>query len=74
MCNCIADINKSLLEMNSNTELDIPFKILYDGMPPYVDKVIIKTRKRDDKNRKKPITLMGSHCPFCGEKYAVSEA
>lgn len=65
MCNCIEITNKALVEKDLNTQLSIAFSL----KPEVPHKVIIATEKIDQKNRKKPITLIPSFCPFCGKKY-----
>jgi len=71
MCNCIEEINKKLEEMSpdNNTKLDIPFTWSTSGSISRVDRVRIVTCKRDDKIRKKPISIQPAYCPFCGLVY-----
>jgi len=68
MCNCIKEINKMLEDAADNTILDIPFSFGFDGKIR-VDRVQIKTTKRDEKNKKKPISVQPAYCPFCGVSY-----
>ena len=68
MCNCIKEINKKLEEMTENTILDIPFNFGFDGKIR-IDRVQIKTMKRDERIRKKSINVQPSYCPFCGVAY-----
>lgn len=65
MCDCIKNTDNYLLEQGFNTALNLALSIK-DGVP---NRVIISTRKVDTKNKRGPITLVASHCPFCGEKY-----
>ena len=64
MCDCIKNVSEKLKE--HNTALKLP--LLLDGGP---DRVLIETQKADSKNRKKPMNLFASFCPFCGEKYTA---
>jgi hypothetical protein len=72
MCNCIEDINKKLEEMGNNTILDIPFSYGFDGIHR-VERVRIATAKRDEKVRKKPISIQPAYCPFCGVEYSAQQ-
>jgi uncharacterized protein (DUF1684 family) len=70
MCDCIEEINKRLEGMtpDNNTKLEIPFTWSTNGISS-VDKVRIVTCKRDDKVKKKPISIQPAYCPFCGVAY-----
>jgi hypothetical protein len=74
MCNCIDEIDKKLEDMtpDNNTKLDIPFTWGSAGIS-VVRRVQIVTTKRDDKNRKKPMSIQPAYCPFCGEAYKSEE-
>jgi hypothetical protein len=66
MCDCINETHKSEIRTKYHTDLciTIPLK------PGIVSKVIIKTEVAwDAPKRTKPIMLIASYCPFCGEKY-----
>jgi len=69
MCNCIEENDKALEDLNRNTKLDIPFRFSQTNGTMKANRVKIATCKIDEKNRQKPITLLASYCPFCGEKY-----
>ena len=69
MCNCIEETNKKLKEHPEwNTVLDIPITWNTKGQLG-ADKILVKTRKDNEKIRKGPINLFPSYCPFCGKKY-----
>jgi hypothetical protein len=68
MCNCIIEMQKALEESNKNTMLDIPITFSSNGQLK-ANRVMISTCKRDNSKREKPIKLLPSYCPFCGEKY-----
>lgn len=61
VCNCVAQVNKRLLEEGHNTRLVSTI----GGI------CALRTEKADTIDRKKPITVTGSYCPLCGEKYPV---
>ena len=65
MCNCIDDLNERLKALNKNTMLDIPIT-----WSPEARRVAIMTCKIDDKVRQKPIPVLPTYCPFCGEEYS----
>ena len=69
LCNCIEEVNKQLKEMGKNTQLDIPISLNMGKGKFNAPTVIIKTVKLDSSKRQKPISIMPSFCPFCGEKY-----
>jgi hypothetical protein len=69
MCECIETINEKLKEGDTNTALDIPMMLSLSENTVRADRVSIKTRKINSKSRKKAQTVMGSYCPFCGNKY-----
>ena len=71
MCDCIKVINKKLKDAGTNTKLDIPIVISMGESIIKVDRVGIKTRKLNSKNRMKAQTVMSAYCPFCGDKYSV---
>jgi predicted Zn-ribbon and HTH transcriptional regulator len=75
MCDCIEKIDKLLAESkpDNNTKLDIPFTWSKAGKIDKVDRVRIVTTKRDDKVRKKPISIQPAYCPFCGIAYEDEE-
>lgn len=64
-CNCIAEVNEALKA--HNTRLDIP--MLLSGYSLTARKVAIATEKIDRKKRGNPVTVQGSYCPFCGQRY-----
>lgn len=70
MCNCIQEIDEKLKQMSpdNNTKLDIPFTWSSNGISK-IDRVRIMTRKRDDKVKKKPVSIQPAYCPFCGIAY-----
>jgi hypothetical protein len=68
MCNCIEEVNRKIAATGRNTELDIPFTWNRDGSVN-APRVSIKTRKLDDVKREKPLPIIPTYCPFCGEAY-----
>ena len=70
-CNCIEEVNKNLEEKwpGKNTQLDIPISLNINKGELRAQTVIIKTKKLDNSKRQKPVTIVPSFCPFCGEKY-----
>jgi hypothetical protein len=72
MCDCIDKINEALEKQGTNTMLDIPIMLNRTGSDNVLasaKRVKIMTCKRDSSNRKKPMQMFASYCPFCGEKY-----
>ncbi len=69
MCDCIVKVNDSLLKVNCNTQLDIPFMLSRHENSVMCDRVSISVCKIDSKNRKKAKLILASYCPFCGSKY-----
>lgn len=64
MCDCIRTTNESL-RAKYNTELVTTISFV-EGQP---SRVAVGTEKADSSIRGKPITLVATFCPFCGEKY-----
>ena len=64
MCDCIARVNKFLAGHNS--------KIMLPMLGPQIP--FVETQKLDEKKRGKPMMAFATFCPFCGEKYPVSDA
>ena len=65
MCDCIKLFNEQLASRNTRIKIPISFganKI--SSLPP-----MIVTEKVDERSRMKPVSLLASYCPFCGEKY-----
>ena len=60
-CSCMSDTNKMLGEEH-NTILAFTF-----GTP---SRAVISTMKLDPSKRGKPVAMIASFCPFCGESYA----
>ena len=56
MCDCINDINKKLIELNKNTQLDIPIVWSATGSLK-ADRIAIAVKKLDSKKREKPISI-----------------
>lgn len=71
MCNCIEEVQEAL-KSKGNTMLDIPISATRDGLISTY-RVRVATCKRDPSSRVKPIALLPSFCPFCGEPYAPNE-
>ena len=68
MCNCIEEVNEKIKATGRNTQLDIPF--VWDKTGRVSEgRVAIKTRKLDDSKREKPLPILPTYCPFCGEAY-----
>lgn len=63
MCDCIQKFDEHLKEFN--TKIEFPLWTGSGVLSPF-----IQTIKISDKKRGKPKSVMASHCPFCGEKYA----
>ncbi len=72
MCNCIKEINQKIKETGRNTQLDIPIALNKKGKLK-ANRVGIKVRKLDDSKREKPIPILPTFCPFCGEPYEIDE-
>lgn len=70
MCDCIDTVNKKLIEAGKNTRISASIFLSFDGSEP-PRKVNITTEKADKDNRKKPISLFASYCPFCGTAYSA---
>ena len=69
MCDCIEDINKQLVELKKNTQLDIPIIWNISGKIEARKRVMISVKKIDGKKREAPINITPPFCPFCGEPY-----
>ena len=63
MCNCIKITNDGLREKYNSY---VNTTISLTGGPQMV---VLATEKDDTTKRGKPITLVATYCPFCGEKY-----
>lgn len=72
MCDCIERVNEKLKEANMNTVIDLP--LIISGNRFGVGRCCVETRKLDEKNRKKPVSLFATFCPFCGVKYEEKSA
>jgi len=59
MCDCLATINRDLVE--HNTKIMLP---MIGRRRPFVE-----TMKLDAKKRVTAVKVIASYCPFCGEKY-----
>lgn len=72
MCDCIDKVNEQFARTPAlaNTVLDCALAFPPDGGEP-VHHLMIATRKRDPKNRKKAKTIFPSFCPFCGERVST---
>ena len=68
MCDCIELTNKALAEKGTNTEIVSTLPLFGD-----IARVLISVAKIDEKKRGKPINLLPSYCPFCGEKYPAPQ-
>jgi len=68
MCDCIEAVNEKLSAAGHNARIDIPITF-NSGMNLRKEMVMVSVVKADKSNRKKPIALFASFCPFCGEKY-----
>jgi hypothetical protein len=72
MCDCITLTEEALVREDSNTKLGVSILISRStGQSRTV--VEIATYKRDPKKREKPLGMIPTYCPFCGEKYPESE-
>lgn len=69
MCNCIEMLDKQLDDPARNTLLDTALNISNPLMPPVMMKIAVV--KRDTRRRTKPVNLLATYCPVCGEKYGV---
>lgn len=66
MCDCVKNINEKLIE--HNTRISMSFTITRD-LSTMGSALTVPTEKIDKKNRKKPMTMIASYCPFCGKKW-----
>ena len=64
MCKCIEQVNETLKEHNCAVVSSIH---LFNPKKPSM--VYLQTAILVKKRGAKPIQLMASFCPFCGEKY-----
>lgn len=65
MCDCISKFDEHL--KGHNTRIARGFALgpgTLDILPPFV-----RTEKLNSSARGKPISVLASYCPFCGEKY-----
>lgn len=63
MCDCMNTTNKMLKEGGYNTLLAFTL-----GTP---SRCVITTLKADEKKKGKPVAMIATCCPFCGEKYST---
>lgn len=66
MCTCMTKVNESLKE--HNTRLATSFVITKDlrGMDCLP---LLQVAKIETRSRKRPMNVIPTFCPFCGEKY-----
>lgn len=68
MCECIENIDQKLKENKTNTRIKTPITFsVKNGFGPI--RTVVTTEKIDKSERKVPMMLQASYCPFCGEKY-----
>lgn len=67
MCNCIQELDKQLDDPERNTALDTALNFSNPLMPAVMMKIAVV--KRDTRRRTKPVNLLATYCPVCGEKY-----
>ena len=62
MCNCVELTQEALVKRNQR----LPLMLSLVGGPskPYMQTEVIKPKRGE-----RPMKLIPSHCPFCGEKY-----
>jgi hypothetical protein len=64
MCDCITRINKKLKDAGHNTRLAMSINFSTGTAV-----TAIQTVKEDSSNRKKPVNIFPTFCPFCAERY-----
>lgn len=64
-CNCIELTNKALIE--HNTELGVRWQWLPNGS--VITSVRIATEILTKKRGAKPMNILATFCPFCGQRY-----
>ena len=66
MCDCVEKLNEKLKERNTKISVSLSWSA-ENGIGSLANPIIV-TEKADNANRKKPVRLLASYCPFCGEK------
>jgi hypothetical protein len=69
MCDCIDRVNDELAK-KSNTALVVPVLIDRMGGIGSQRQVMIATQKRISSDKRKPMNIFATYCPFCGQKYS----
>lgn len=65
MCNCLDLANEKLAD--KNTQVELIWGLGDKG--GLAVRMGVRTVKIDSKKRGRPITLLASFCPFCGEQH-----
>jgi len=65
MCGCVASVNKRLAERN--TKLAQGFCLTEDLSGADLV-LIIATEKANKRDKRRPITVLATFCPFCGKQ------
>lgn len=63
-CNCITEVDEKLKDYNTKISPTIIFK-----SPSYVTVTLVTEQIEKGRGKKKAVTMLPSHCPFCGVKY-----
>ena len=63
MRTCVTEVSEKLKDYNTEMHL----LLFLNGKKP---RPLIAVEKLDPKNKKKPINVLYSFCPFCGEEYS----
>lgn len=66
MCDCMTTMDEQLKGQPSAANTMLVFNLMGPA------RAVVATCKRREKDRQKPVYVMASYCPFCGERYAAS--
>lgn len=68
-CDCMQKLDQRLADGGHNTKI----ARTYVFEPFSATLPTIRTEKADPANRKKPVAMMPSYCPWCGLSYKTGE-
>lgn len=66
MCDCMKTMDDQLKAHQASANTMLVFNLMGQT------RAVVATCKRREKDRQKPVYVMASFCPFCGERYPAS--